>query len=132
MLSTPSGPRPAAAAVHSAHNEVIEIADVDMEDKNVDIEPAPITPSRPQGDMFKKRPPMSPLPLPTPMRARAPARAKGRKSVLTPKRTKRGATPKPKPKPKPNSIMLLDEDQEDEEPDELPLPPKLKWRRGSA
>ncbi|KAG2132622.1 hypothetical protein BD769DRAFT_549305 [Suillus cothurnatus] len=128
MVSTPPGARSAAAAVHSAHNEVAEIADVDMEDKNVDIEPAPITPSRPQGDMFKRRPPMSPLPVPTPMRARAPARAKGRMSVLTPKRTKRGATRKPKPK----SIMLLDEDQEDEEPDELPLPPKLKWRRGSA
>lgn len=128
MLSTPPGARSAAAAVHSAHNEVAEIADVDMGDKNVDIEPAPITPSRPQGDIFKRRPPMSPLPVPTPMRARAPARAKGRMSVLTPKRTKRGATRKPKPK----SIMLLDEDQEDEEPDELPLPPKLKWRRGSA
>lgn len=125
MPSTPPGPR---SAVQSAHDEVIEIIDVDMEDNNVDIEPAhkPITPSRPHSDMFRKRPPMSPLPVPTPTRARAPARIKGRKSLPTPERTKRGATPKPK------SIMLLDEDDDDDEedePDELALPPKLKWRR---
>lgn len=126
MPSTPPGPRSAAAAVQSARDEVIEIIDVDMED--IDIEPAhkPITPSRPQGDIFMKRPPMSPLPVPTPTRVRAPARAKGRKSMPTPERTKRGATPKPK------SIMLLDEDDDDDdddEPDELALPPKLKWQR---
>ncbi|KAG2133676.1 uncharacterized protein EDB93DRAFT_1174109 [Suillus bovinus] len=122
MPSTPPGPR--SAAVQSVHDEVIEIIDVDMEDKNNDIEK--ITPSRPQSDIFKKRPPMSPLPVPTPTRARAPARAKGRKSLPTPERTKRGATPKPK------SIMLLDEDDDsddEDEPDELALPPKLKWRR---
>lgn len=84
------------------------------------------TPSHPQSDFFRKRPPISPLPVLTPTRARAPARAKGRKSVPTPERTKRGATPKPK------SIMLLDEDadnDDEDEPDELALPPKLEWRR---
>ncbi|KAG1887164.1 hypothetical protein F4604DRAFT_1235963 [Suillus subluteus] len=125
MPSTPPGP---SSAVQSAHDEVIEIIDVDMEDNNIDIEPVhkPITPSRPQSAMFRKRPPMSPLPVPTPTRARAPARVKGRRSLPTPERTKRGATPKPK------SIMLLDEDEDDDdedEPDELALPPKLKWRR---
>lgn len=125
MPSTPPGPR---SVFQSAHDEVIEIIDVDMEDPNIDMEPAhrPITPSRPQSDMFRKRPPMSPLPVPTPTRARAPARVKGRRSLPTPERTKRGATPKPK------SIMLLDEDDDDDdedEPDELALPPKLKWRR---
>ncbi|KAG2110984.1 uncharacterized protein F5147DRAFT_110780 [Suillus discolor] len=127
MPSTPPGPRSAAATVQNAHDDVIEIIDVDMEDKNVDIEPAHnhVTPSHPQSDLFRKRPPMSPLPVLTPTRARAPARAKGRKSVPTPERTKRGATPKPK------SIMLLDEDDDDDqdEPDELALPPKLEWRR---
>ncbi|KAG1791739.1 uncharacterized protein HD556DRAFT_637854 [Suillus plorans] len=129
MPSTPPAPRSAAATVQNAHDDVIEITDMDMEDKNVDIEPAHnhVTPSRPQSDLFRKRPPLSPLPVLTPTRARAPARAKGRKSVPTPERTKRGATPKPK------SIMLLDEDDEDDDdddqPDELALPPKLKWRR---
>lgn len=127
MPSTPPGPRSAAAAVQSAHEDVIEIIDVDMEDTDnvIDLAHKPITPSHPQGDLFRKRPPMSPLPVPTPTRVRAPARAKGRKSVPTPERTKRGATPKPK------SIMLLDEDDDDDEedPDELALPPKLKWRR---
>ncbi|KAG0692067.1 hypothetical protein DFH29DRAFT_581453 [Suillus ampliporus] len=121
MPSTPPGPRSAAA--RAMHDEGIEIVDVDMEG----IEPAhkPITPSHPQGEMFRKRPPMSPLPIPTPRKLRAPARAKARKSVPTPERTKRGATPKPK------SIMLLDEDDDDDEDeeDELSLPPKLKWRR---
>ncbi|KAG2153957.1 hypothetical protein DEU56DRAFT_772001 [Suillus clintonianus] len=128
MPSTPPGPRSAAAAAQNAHDEGIDIIDVDMED--IDVEPAHkhVTPSRPQGDIFRKRPPMSPLPVPTPTRVPAPARAKKRKSVPTPERTKRGATPKPK------SIMLLDEDDEDdedgeEEPDELALPPKLTWRR---
>jgi hypothetical protein len=126
MPSTPPGPRSAAAAVQSAHDEVIEIIDVDMEDNNNHIEPAhkPISPSR--SDIFRKRPPMSPLPVSTPTRVRAPARAKGRKSIPTPERTKRGATPKPK------SIMLLDEDDDgddEDEPDELALPPKLKWQR---
>lgn len=128
MPSTPPGPRSAAVAAQSAHEDVVEIIDVDMEDTDNAIELAhkPITPSHPPGDLFRKRPPMSPLPVPTPTRVRAPARAKGRKSVPTPERTKRGATPKPK------SIMLLDEDDEDddeEDPDELALPPKLKWRR---
>ncbi|KAG2058461.1 hypothetical protein BDR06DRAFT_950253 [Suillus hirtellus] len=128
MPSTPPGPRSAVATVQNAHDDAIEIIDVDMEDKNVDIEPAHthVTPSHPQSDLFRKRPPMSPLPVLTPTRVRAPARAKGRKSVPTPERTKRGATPKPK------SIMLLDEDDDDDdedEPDELALPPKLEWRR---
>lgn len=128
MPSTPPGPKSAVAAVQNPHGDVIEIIDVDMEDHDNNNKPThkPITPSRPPGDMFRKRPPMSPLPVPTPTRVRAPARGKARKSMPTPERTKRGATPKPK------SIMLLDEDDdddEDEEPDELALPPKLKWRR---
>ncbi|KAG2076586.1 hypothetical protein BDR04DRAFT_1089745 [Suillus decipiens] len=126
MPSTPPGPRSAAAVVQSPHEDVIEIIDVDMdlEDHDNNNKPThkPITPSRPSGDMFRKRPPMSPLPVPTPMRMRAPARARGRKSMPTPEGTKRGATSKPK------SIMLLDEDDEDKEPDELALPPKLKWQ----
>ncbi|KAG1750219.1 hypothetical protein EDB19DRAFT_1679029 [Suillus lakei] len=125
MPSTPPGPRSAAAAAQNMHDEGIEIIDVDMEDIDIKAGHKPVTPARPQGDIFRKRPPMSPLPVTTPTRVRAPARAKGRKSLPTPERTKRGATPKPR------SIMLLDEDDDDdeEEPDELALPPKLMWTR---
>ena len=74
--------------------------------------------------MFKKRLPMSPLPVPTPRKPPAPARAKGKKSISTPERTKRGATPRPK------GILLLDEDDEDDmEEEEFELPPRLQWKR---
>ncbi|OAX34382.1 hypothetical protein K503DRAFT_774619 [Rhizopogon vinicolor AM-OR11-026] len=123
MPLTPPGPRHSAA--HTTHDEVIEIIDVDMDIEELEPPHRHITPSRPQGDMFRKRLPMSPLPVPTPRKPAAPARAKGRKYIPTPERTKRGATPKPK------GIMLLDEDDDDDEEDddELALPPRLQWKR---
>ena len=125
MPSTPPGPRHSAA--QATHNEVIEIIDVDMDMD--ELEPPlhrPVTPSHLQGNMFRKRPPMSPLPVPTPRKPPAPARAKGKKYIPTPERTKRGATPKPK------GLFFLDEDDDDddeEEADELALPPRLQWKR---
>ncbi|KAJ8582102.1 hypothetical protein M405DRAFT_922290, partial [Rhizopogon salebrosus TDB-379] len=119
MPSTPPGPRHTAA--QTTHDEIVEIIDVDMDEH----EPPhrPITPSQPRADVFKKRPPMSPMPVPTPRKLPAPARAK-RKYIPTPERTKRGATPKPK------GVMLLDEDEdEDGEDDELAFPPRLQWKR---
>jgi hypothetical protein len=72
MLSTPSGPRSATAAVQRAHDEVIEIIDMGVGDKNNDIEPGhkPIMPSCSQRNMFRKRSPMSLLPAPMPTRVR--------------------------------------------------------------
>ncbi|KAH0833166.1 hypothetical protein J3R83DRAFT_12193 [Lanmaoa asiatica] len=102
--STPPGPRATAATQKAskaaAREEQIEVIDVDMKE---DLHPKPRTISpnsvpRRASDLFKKRPPTSPISIPTPRRPSAPAR------------TKRGATPKPKSLPPPES----DVDDEDE------------------
>ncbi|KAF8134860.1 hypothetical protein EV363DRAFT_1396329 [Boletus edulis] len=101
--STPPGPRATAvtqkASRPEAPEEQIEVIDVDMEEPS-HPEPRTIGPNsvpRRTSQLFKKRPPTSPLPIPTPRRPSAPAR------------TKRGATPKPK------SIPFLESDIEDED-----------------
>lgn len=104
--STPPGPRAIAATLKASkadiREEQIEVIDVDMEEHSRP-EPRTISPSsvpRRTSDLFKKRPPTSPIPILTPRRPSAPAR------------TKRGATPKPKSLPPPES----DVDDEDEAP----------------
>lgn len=96
--STPPGPR-ATTSKTGAPEEGIDVIDVDMEEQ---LPPAPGTISphsvpRRTSELFKKRPPTSPIPIPTPRRPSAPAR------------TKRGATPKPK------SLPSLESDVDDED-----------------
>jgi hypothetical protein len=95
--STPPGLRTQKASKTDAQEEQIEVIDVDMEEHS---HPAPRTISphsvpRRTSELFKKRPPTSPIPIPTPRRPSAPAR------------TKRGATPRPK------SLPSLESDDED-------------------
>ncbi|KAF8558104.1 hypothetical protein OG21DRAFT_1286076 [Imleria badia] len=99
--STPPGPRATTATQKAsktdAPEEQIEVIDVDMEEHP---EPRTISPNsvpRRTSELFKKRPPTSPIPIPTPRRPSAPAR------------TKRGATPKPM------SFPSLESDVDDEE-----------------
>ena len=101
--STPPGLRTATvsqkASKTDAQEEQIEVIDVDMEEHS-HPEPRRISPHsvpRRTSDLFKKRPPTSPIPIPTPRRPSAPAR------------TKRGATPKPK------SLPSLESDVDDED-----------------
>ncbi|KAG8213157.1 hypothetical protein J3R82DRAFT_11565 [Butyriboletus roseoflavus] len=99
--STPPGPRATTttqkASKTDTHEEQIEVIDVDMEEHS-HTEPRTISPSsvpRRTSDLFKMRPPTSPIPIPTPRRPSAPAR------------TKRGATPKPK------SLLFPESDVDD-------------------
>lgn len=88
--STPPGPQPAATDRRSdlREPEIIDV-DLELEDVNHDsrsraISPSPRSPRLPKGDIFEKRPPMSPIPDSTPRKPAAPARAR------------RVSTPKPK------------------------------------
>jgi len=110
--STPPGPRATSAIQKSSDTNAREghvaIIDVDMEEhshpepRTIGREPAP----RRTSDMFKKRPPTSPIPFPTPRKPSAPAR------------TKRGATPKPK------TLHYSDSNNEDTAfPQAAPIPP---------
>lgn len=111
--STPPGPQATTviqkAFKTDAHEEQVEVIDVDMEEHS-QLAPRTISPSsipRRTSDLFRKRPPTSPIPIPTPRRPSAPAR------------TKRGATPKPKSIPSLGS----DVDEEDEAPSQsAPVP----------
>lgn len=101
--STPPGPRSTTVTQKASNidtqEERIEVIDVDMEE-HLHPEPRTITPSsvpRRTSDLFKKRPPTSPIPIPTPRRPSAPAR------------TKRGATPRPK------SLPSMESDIDDED-----------------
>ena len=101
--STPPGPRTTTAAQKASKTDAqegqIEVIDVDMEEHS-HPEPRTISPvsvPRRASDLFKKRPPTSPIPIPTPRRPPAPAR------------TKRGATPRPK------SLPSLESDVDDED-----------------
>ena len=108
--STPPGPRTIPTTQQASKTnppeEQVDVVDVDMEEQ----EPRAISPNpvpRRTSDLFRKRPPMSPIPIPTPRRPSAPAR------------TKRGATPKPR------SIPHLESDGEDAdeaEPAPAPVP----------
>ena len=88
--STPPGPRAIVKASKADTREgQIEVIDVKMIERS-HPEPRTIAPDsvpRRSSDLFKKRPPTSPIPILTPRRPSAPAR------------TKRGATPKPKSHP---------------------------------
>lgn len=114
--STPPGPRSSTVTQKpsktDAREEQIEVVDVEMVEHS-HPEPRTISPDsvpRRTSDLFKKRPPTSPIPVPTPRRPSAPAR------------TKRGATPKPK---LPLSLESdIDDDDDDDEalPQSAPVP----------
>ncbi|KAI6042466.1 hypothetical protein EDC04DRAFT_957175 [Pisolithus marmoratus] len=88
--STPPGPQPAVAERRPDLREP-DIIDVDLELEDVDgdarsraISPSPRSSRLRKGDIFEKRPPMSPIPDSTPRKPLAPARVR------------RVSTPKPK------------------------------------
>ena len=102
VLSTPPGPRSTTAArkaprTDDVTREHIELIDVEMEEQSRPETRAINSVPRRTSDLFKKRPPTSPIPIPTPRRPSAPAR------------TKRGATPKPK------NLPSLESDVDDED-----------------
>ncbi|KIJ11988.1 hypothetical protein PAXINDRAFT_101444 [Paxillus involutus ATCC 200175] len=110
--STPPGPRTIGTGKDpntDLRARRIEVTDIDMEDPP-HTEPGTIhlnSVPRRASDLFKKRPPTSPIPIPSPRKPKAPAR------------TKRGATPKPKSAPPPTS----DEDDENgARPPPTPVP----------
>ncbi|KIK96563.1 hypothetical protein PAXRUDRAFT_297004 [Paxillus rubicundulus Ve08.2h10] len=128
--STPPGPRTTGTDKDTNTDlraRRVEVTDVDMEDPphtesgTIHLNSVP----RRASDLFKKRPPMSPIPIPSPRKPKAPAR------------TKRGATPKPKSAP-PTS----DEDDENgARPAPTPVPslslipvsrPRTKTKRNST
>ena len=93
--STPPGPRADTikqkVSKADTREEQIEVIDAET------IEHPPASVPRHTSDLFKKRPPTSPIPFPTPRRPSAPAR------------TKRGATPMPRSVPTPESDVDEDE-----------------------
>lgn len=104
--STPPGPRATTvtqrASQAPARGEQIEVIDVEMAEHSHHSHPeartiSPAAVPHRTSDLFKKRPPTSPIPNPTPRRPSAPAR------------TKRGATPKPK------SLPHLESDVDDDD-----------------